>query len=122
MAQVHGRYRIKACWVGPSVLLYADSGDQDPSGQGREPDSWSVFEDTGGPEPVAIADCDHLIDAQRIAVALARVDASVEIDVSPMQTGDSITLAFSGLCPDCGGSPIDETPHETFCPRYTGGE
>jgi hypothetical protein len=64
------------------------------------------------------------------AEELARLQAAADWNSSPEKVrilgtlkGDPEVLKWAdldepdGLCPDCGGSPHDETPHEYGCPR-----
>lgn len=54
--------------------------------------------------------------------ALDRVEELADqrgIELEPIEEAED----EAGICPDCGGSPDDDTgPHESFCPHYTAEE
>lgn len=61
-------------------------------------EAWRILDQV---KPGVLSDDVRMFLAGAIAGTLVRLRASTEV------------------CPDCGGSPLDDTgPHEPFCPRY----
>jgi hypothetical protein len=103
-----------------------------PCGCQHPANKYTVFvqqADGRGTTHIAVYDAANCEEAEKLAL----IQAAADWNGSPKDTrilgtikGDVEVLKWAvlpdagepdGLCPDCGGSPHDETPHEYGCPR-----
>jgi hypothetical protein len=110
----------------------------DGAAAGEHLDKYAVFvqqDDGRGTTNISVYEAANCEEAEKLALIEAAADWNSSPDELRIWASSRATSKCSnwkiwtagpvadgepergGLCPDCGGSPHDETPHEYDCPR-----